>query len=127
MGVKSTGNNHFKDGSNQSFFVRSGGKLIEFASNVFVTGDESIAGTNEYPTGVSGGTVFNYNGKTIHAFTSSGMFIISGAAVINKTCEMVMLGGGGGSTPSYTDEQMHLNVVDVANVLVDIVHARVEQ
>ena len=98
MGVKSTGNNHFKDGSNQSFFVRSGGKLIEFASNVFVTGDESIAGTNEYPTGVSGGTVFNYNGKTIHAFTSSGMFIISGAAVINKTCEMVMLGGGGGST-----------------------------
>lgn len=98
MGVKSTGNNRFMEGSNQSFFVRSGGKLIEFASNVFVTGDKSIAGTNEYPTGVSGGTIFQYNGKTIHAFVSSDFFIISGATVINKTCEMVMIGGGGGST-----------------------------
>tara|TARA_B100001741_G_C16523977_1_gene586145 strand:- start:104 stop:1210 length:1107 start_codon:yes stop_codon:yes gene_type:complete len=97
MGVKSTGNNRFMEGSNQSFFVRTGGKLIEFASNVFVTGDKSIAGTNEYPTGVSGGTIFQYNGKTIHAFTSSDFFIISGATVINKNCEMVMLGGGGGS------------------------------
>ena len=33
----------------------------------------------------------------------------------------------GGSRPYQTDERVHLTVVDVANVLVDIVHARVEQ
>lgn len=42
---------------------------------------------------VSGGTVFTYNGKTIHAFTSSGAVTVSGGPI---DVEVFMVAGGAG-------------------------------
>ena len=47
----------------------------------------------------SGGAISYYNGKTIHAFTSSGTF--TAPATFNETVEYVVVGGGGaGGGPS---------------------------
>ena len=47
----------------------------------------------------SGGAISYYNGKTIHAFTSSGNFVAP--ATFNETVEYVVVGGGGaGGGPS---------------------------
>lgn len=98
MGAKST-HSHNKDGSGQSFFSSQGGKLIEFARTVYETGSGSADGsTFEVPGGVTGGTIFQYNGKTIHAFTASGTFTIGPSqTLVDKNCEMILIGGGGGS------------------------------
>ena len=98
MGVKST-HSHLKDGSDgQFFFSNSGGKLIEFARTIFLTGPETATGDNfDFPAGISGGTIFQYNGKTIHAFTASGQFRIVDSVAVTKNCEIFMIAGGGGA------------------------------
>ena len=42
----------------------------------------------------TGGAISFYNGKTIHAFTSTGPFVTPGS--FSETCEYVVVGGGGG-------------------------------
>ena len=57
-------------------------------------------GTSQTATAkATGGNVSFYNGKTIHAFTSTGTFTTP--ASFNETCEYVMIGAGGAGG-SYT-------------------------
>ena len=43
----------------------------------------------------TGGAISKYNGKIIHAFTSSGVFQVTSGSPISN-CEVIVVGGGGG-------------------------------
>ena len=72
---------------------RSDGHLLEYFRNTFVRG----GGAEIFS--VTGGTITNSGGDTIHTFTGSQPFVVT-AAPLSFTVECLIVAGGGGGSSS---------------------------
>ena len=81
----------------RSSLARSAGKLL----GVFRERDLSLRGAVQSSRKIttSGGTIYPYGGKTIHAFTETGKLLL---AESKPNVEYVMVGGGGAGGSNYS-------------------------